>query len=371
VSSIPHLDRGRRWPLVLIVALVVVLAAGWSVLWYYAAGVAETKIPELRARGSQAGYRVDCGRQTLGGFPFRIELRCTGVDVELRNAALAITLKEVLAAVQVYQPTLALAEMTAPLILGQMGRTPEWTANWTLAQASVRGLPGPLERVSLAFDKPDLARSAGGAPAPFARAEHFEVHARQAPRLPQDPPATDLAINFTKASVPGVAKIPDQPIDGEIAATLRGLNDFRPRPLARVLRDLQAANGRLDVTRARIRQGEILAVGQGTLTLTPRGMLDGQIQLTVAGLEQLVVVLGVDKAIGQASQRALDRYVPGLNLDSLLGPRGNAAVAAAGVAMLGQPAELEGRQAVALPLRFADGVVFLGPLKVGEMQSLF
>jgi hypothetical protein len=63
--------------------------------------------------------------------------------------------------------------------------------------------------------------------------------------------------------------------------------------------------------------------------------------------------------------------VPGLNLQSLLGPRGNSALAAMGASMLGQPAELEGRQAVTLPLRFADGVVFLGPLRVGQMAPLF
>jgi hypothetical protein len=39
--------------------------------------------------------------------------------------------------------------------------------------------------------------------------------------------------------------------------------------------------------------------------------------------------------------------------------------------MIGQPAELEGRQAVTLPLRFTDGVVFLGPLRVGEIAPLF
>jgi hypothetical protein len=156
-----------------------------------------------------------------------------------------------------------------------------------------------------------------------------------------------------------------------MAGTLRGLTELSAKPWPQLLRDLQAANGRLDVTQARIRQGDILAVGRGTLRLTPRGALDGEMQLTIAGLEQLMTVLGIDKAVGQASQNALSRLAPGLNLDRLLGPGGNAALAAAGAAMLGQPAELEGRQAVALPLRFADGVVFLGPVRVGELAPLF
>src|SRR5262249_62110785 len=98
--------------------------------------------------------------------------------------------------------------------------------------------------------------------------------------------------------------------------------------------------------------------------ITERGTLDGELQLTVAGIDRLVTVLGVDRAVGQASQRALDRVAPGLNLDRLLGPRGGAALAAAGAAMPGQAAELEGRRARAAPPRLSAGVRFLGARRV-------
>jgi hypothetical protein len=84
-----------------------------------------------------------------------------------------------------------------------------------------------------------------------------------------------------------------------------------------------------------------------------------------------MTALGLDKAVGHASQNALDRVAPGLDLNRLLGSHGNAALAAMGATMLGQPTQLEGRQAVALPLRFADGAVFLGPLKVADVAPLF
>ena len=44
---------------------------------------------------------------------------------------------------------------------------------------------------------------------------------------------------------------------------------------------------------------------------------------------------------------------------------------AAGVSLMGQPTELEGKRAVTLPLRFDDGLVSLGPLKLGVTPSLF
>jgi hypothetical protein len=359
----------RRWPIVLPLALVVVLAAAWSGFWYYAAGRAETELAAWRAREAAAGRDLSCGAQSFAGFPFRFELRCAEPALGLPKARLSLKAREMLAAVQVYQPTLLIAEFGGPLAITDEGRGERFTLGWSLAQASVRGVPQP-ERVALVLDKPALARAAGAAEA-LANAEHLEFHLRQAPRLTQDPPVLDLALSVVKALVPAAPRVPNVPIDAEIAGTLRGLNDLAPKPWPQLLRELQAANGRLDVTKARIQQGDILGTGSGTLSLTARGTLDGQLQLTIAGIEQLVTLLGVDKAVGQASQKALDRYAPGLNLDRLLGSRGNAALAAAGAAMLGQPAELEGRKAVTLPLRFADGVVFLGPLRVGEIAPLF
>jgi hypothetical protein len=361
----------RRWRLALLLAVVVVVAAGWTGLWFYAAKRADAELAAWRNREAAAGRVVGCGTQRIAGFPFRIEIRCTDPTLTLQASQLTFRLKDLLAAVQIYQPTLLIGEFTGPLTVANDGRPPDIVADWSLAQTSVHGLTSEPDRVSVVLDKPSLARPASPAAQTLASAEHLELHARQAPRLPQDPPVLDLALDLKQALLPAFAQVPEGPIDAEIAATLRGLTDLRPKPLPALLRDLQAANGRLDITHARVRQGEIVGVGQGTLSLTARGTLDGQLQLTVAGVEQLMAALGLDKKVGQASQNALDRVAPGLNLDRLLGPRGNAALAAAGVAMLGQPAELEGRRAVTLPLRFADGVVFLGPLRAGELPPLF
>ena len=361
----------RRWRLALLLALVVLVAAGWTGLWSYAAKRADAELAAWRDREAAAGRAVGCGTQRIAGFPFRIEITCVDPTLNLQASQLTFRLKDLLAAVQIYQPTLLIGEFTGPLTVANDGRPPDMVADWSLAQTSVHGLPSEPDRVSVVLDKPSLARPASPAAQTLASAEHLELHARQAPRLPQDPPVLDLALDLKQALLPAFAQVPEGPIDAEIAASLRGLTDLRPKPLPALLRDLQAANGRLDITHARVRQGEIIGVGQGTLSLTARGTLDGQLQLTVAGLEQLMAALGLDKKVGQASQNALDRVAPGLNLDRLLGPRGNAALAAAGVAMLGQPAELEGRRAVTLPLRFADGVVFLGPLRAGELPPLF
>jgi hypothetical protein len=359
----------RRWRIVLPLALVVVLAAGWSAFWLYAKARAQTELAAWSKREAAAGRVLSCASQDFGGFPFRFELACGAPEFTLTRAHVSLKARDMHAAVQVYQPSLAIAEFGGPLTVAD-DAGPAFTVKWTLAQASLRGLPTmPPERVSFVLDRPTVARNGGQET--LARAAHAEFHVRQAPRLPQDPPVFDLALDLMQAILPGVPRVPATPIDAQITGTLQGLTDFSPRPFAQLLRDLQAANGRLDVKQARIQQGNVLGVGRGTLHLTARGTLDGELELTIAGIEDLMSALGLDRAVGQASQNALDRVAPGLNLDRLLGSRGNAALAVMGANMLGRPTELEGRKAVALPLRFSDGAVFLGPLKVGEIAPLF
>jgi hypothetical protein len=156
---------------------------------------------------------------------------------------------------------------------------------------------------------------------------------------------------------------------------LRGLKDFAPKPWPQRLRELQASGGRIEIKSARVQQEDTIAVANGVLGLSPSGRLDGQLQLTVANLEKLMPRLGLDRMLaqGRAPQLdktfgALDRIMPGLGNIA----RQNAGPAiAAGVNIMGEPAQLEGKRAVKLPLRFDDGTVFLGPLKVGNTPPLF
>ena len=117
-------------------------------------------------------------------------------------------------------------------------------------------------------------------------------------------------------------------------------------------------------------------------------MLDGELQMVVAGLEKIVPALGIDKILEQGvSQETLDRLAPGLKaeqvdkamgaLDKLIPGLGNVvrqqAPAALGgiVGMLGQKTTLEGKPAQAFPLRFADGAVYLGRIRIAQTQPLF
>lgn len=375
----PELRPRRRWPLVAIVGAVVLAAAVWAGIWFYAAARARTAMEGWRAREARIGRFYDCASRDLGGFPFRIEVKCAAPTAEWRTfqPPFALRAKDIHVAAQVYDPTLLIAEIAAPLHLGEPNQPPSMQANWRLAQVSLRGTPRHPQRVSMAFDAPRLERMTAPVAELMVAAEQIELHGRMVAGSADANPVIEMVVRATQAAAPALGPLSRQPFDLEIESQLTGLKDFSAKPWTARLREVQARGGKLEIVRARLRQGEVIAVANGLLGLTPSGHLDGELQLTVAHLDKLLPALGVDQEQEPQAQlpgrlnsavNALNRLAPGLG-DAARERAGPALVA--GANLLGTPTELEGQRAVRLPLRFDGGKVRLGPLRIGRTPALF
>jgi hypothetical protein len=359
----------------------VLLGVVWTGFWFYAAHRADLEIARWRAQEAQNGRIFECGRQQIGGYPFRIEVNCADPSIELQKSQppLAGAAKNALFTVQVYDPTLVIGEFAGPLSIGEPSRPPDATAKWTLAQASLRGRPLAPERLSIVLDNAEITQSGAGATTNNVAAEHVELHGQVVGGSAAADPVVELGLRLTNGTASTQALA--QPTSGVMSATLHGLRNLSPKPWREELRELAQANGRLEIEQAKFTQGEIAAVGSGTLTIKPNGRIDGQIKLTVAGLERLIGLLGIDQAVTQyLAQRSggmtvdklasgLDRLMPGLG-GAVRGQSG-ANLAAAGISMLGEPTQLDGRRAVALPLRFVDSAILLGPIAIGQVPQVF
>ena len=364
--------RRRRWPLFLPFALVVLLAAGWTAVWFYAAARAEQEIASFREREFKAGRLQDCASQSIGGYPFRIEVRCGAATFTFNGTpTVELKLPSVLAAVQVYDPGLLIAEFSGPLNVSEPGRAPAYVVNWSLGQASARGLPSKIARASLALDKPTVRDTSiiGNGNDTVFRAQRLELHGREAAGSTPGNPSIDTVVRVNGGVADKLHPILAKPIDAEVAAVLRGLTDVTPKPWPVRFREWQAHDGELEIVKARLQQEDVIAVGAGTLKLTPRGALDGNLQVTVVGIEKVLKMLDIERFMSEgqigATINALDKLIPGLGGIA----RQNAAPGL--VAALGQRTVLEGKQAVAFPVRFNDGAVSLGPFQVGVLPPLF
>jgi hypothetical protein len=393
------IDLSRRrplWPVFVAPGLVVLAAIAWSAFWFYAASQVDQTVDVWRAREAKAGRIYDCAKRHVAGFPFRLEVTCEGASVTLvaqtaqGAAAAPVTaqLGKILVVAQIYTPKLLIAEFTAPATLAERGQPPSLQVNWRTARSSIAGLPGTPERVALVFDDAAIDRIGGAAPLPLARATHLELHGRLAEDSTVDHPVIEAALQINGGSILELHPLLAQPFDADIRAKVRGLRDFSPKPWPDRFREIQAAGGRIEITQSRIQQGDLISVAAGSLGLTANGRLDGELQMTVAGIEKVIPALGIEKMLEEGvPQATLDRLAPGVksqDVNNLLGSldrmipglgkvvRQNASAGVtAGINALGTPAELEGKKARSFPLRFVDGAVFLGPIKVGDTPPLF
>jgi hypothetical protein len=337
--------RNRRY--VTLVVLVFVAAAAWAAFWKYAEGAARDNLASWKAREAEAGRVYDCGAQTTGGFPFRFEIVCDGASAVIRGVASPVEIKtsNIHIATQVYQPNLLITEVTGPLTIGEPGRPPLFTADWKLAQSSVRGTPHDPQRLSVVIDAPSV-KQAGVGPLLFA-ADRLEFHARMLEGSAQANPVIEVVARTVKVSTPVAGPAAATPVNLEIDAVLRGLGSLKPEPLPQRLREFTQAGGKIEVRKVRLERGDTLAVGSGELTLNRQGRLEGRLNTTVAGAEALI------NDIAAANQKKLGFSI------------------SIGSGLLGGDRKLDGRPAMSLPLRVNDGLIYLGPLKLGEIPPLF
>ena len=390
----PAPRRRPLWRLFILPAILLVAAIVWSGFWFYAASEVGVRADAWRAQEAKAGRIYDCGKRSVAGYPFRLEVRCEDASVTLvsqtagAGAPFTARLGEIMVIASIYQPKLLIAEFKAPATIADSGQPPSLKVNWSVGRSSVAGLPAVPERASIVFDNPSIERVNGPVETPLARANRVELHGRLAEGSSIADPVIQTALQISGGSIQELHPLLATPFESDVQTKLSGLKDFSPKPWPERFREMQAAGGKVEIVRSRIQQGELVAVAAGTLGLNAQGQIEGELQMTVTGLERVIPALGIDKMLEQGvPQATLDRVAPGVksqDLTNLFGALDKAIPGlgkvvkqntnvgvAVGINSLGTAAELEGKKARSFPLRFVDGAVLLGPLKVGQIPPLF
>lgn len=377
-----RLARRQRWRIIAPIAIVIVLALVWVGLWYYAATIADRTLAGWVEREAAAGRIYSCSSQSIGGFPLRIEARCSDAAVEVRSQQppYAVKAKAVSFAAEVWHPTRLIGDVAGPLALSELGQPPFAVADWARAHLTVRGVPPDPESVSIELDGSHLNRT-GGNGATIFEAKRADIRGVLAAGSPNHHPVIEVSVHLAGAKMPTLHPLLAEPIDAELDAELRGFKDLSPKPWADRFREMQAAGGSFEIKSLHIMQSNAIVVGAGTLSVNAQGKLDGLVRVAIVGIEHLVPLLAIDRLIAQGVDRlsggagsaaqgaaAFDRLVPGLS--GALRESANATLIE-NLKKMGQPSSIDDQPAIVLPLRFVDGSIYLGMLRVGEASPLF
>src|SRR6185437_8719427 len=377
----PPVPPPRRTYLRIVVPLAVLvgLAVIWCGVWYYAAGVANRTLTGWMATEAAAGRVYTCGQEGITGFPLSIQVRCVQAAAAFKSTQPPFDLaaKDITFTAQIWRPSVLVGDVVGPVTVAEPGRTPSFVADWASARMLVNGLPPNPQALSIDVERPHLDRGGGGA---LFTADNAQLNARIVSGSIQNQPVVDVTLHFTAVTAPTVHRLLAAPLRGDLEVVLRGFKDLEQKPLAQRFRELHDNNGAIELKSLRLTRADAILVGSGTVTVNARGRLDGTLQVAVYGLDALIPQLGIDRAIqqqidrlagaGQAEQglEALNRIVPGLGG---IVRQGTTATVVDNIKKMGKPTQIDDKPAVALPLRLADGAVYLGIFRMGERPPLF
>jgi hypothetical protein len=379
--AVPH-RRGRTF--LMLALLAVVLAAAWCGGWYYAASVADSTLAGWVEREAAAGRVYNCGSQGITGFPFRIQAHCAEASAALKTIQppFVVAANDVTFTAQVYHPTLLVGEVTSPVTVQAPGETaPSFVATWSLGRLSVSGFPPNPDSFTVDIDHLHLDHGTGTNAVTWFAADNAQLNAQIVSGSANNRPVIDTVLHFTAAIAPTLHRVTADPMQGDIEIVVRGLKDLSPKPLAERFREMRANGGNFEIKALRLERTDAVVVGAGTLTVNEHGRLDGTVNVAIAGIENIVPLLGIDQMIDQGVSRmtgmngqpgqglaALDRLVPGL---SGAVRQGAAASVIDNIKKMGQPTEIDKKPATILPLRISDGSVYLAMIRVGAIPPLF
>lgn len=374
MSAIQPLPRRSHRRVLLPTALLLVLALAWSAAWVYLRDRTDRMLTRAMADQAAQGRTLTCQDRSLGGYPFRLELRCRDARLEVARdkSRVVATAPALLVVAQVYDPRHLILELTGPMAVATPDDGRSAVVTWRTAEASLVTGDGPPERGDLVLD--GLSATLDADPAPVLGDAHLDFHARRA--AGQDPDAEsagtpnqgagdrsagdrialsdsayDVVARLDAASIPALdASLGGtQPVKAEFQGTVTHLGAFGPAPLPDRLKTWAEQGGAMQVVLARLDRGPSALRAQGEVSLDRQGRPSGQLTVALAGVQEL----------GGGLKRA---GVDTGNLLSLLG---------FGLQVLGKPTNIDGRPAAEVPITLAGGRARAGAFPLGKLPSLF
>ena len=334
-----------RWSLYLPAGAFLVLCAGWSAFWYLAATSTEAALDDWFVQEKQIGRVWTCPDKSVGGFPFRIEIRCTGPKFSGRLAGMSGSgsVGDLLVAANLYNPALIVAEIASPLAFRSESGAVQVGLSWKLFRASHRSRNGAFEAGSLELDEANLRIEGAGVTVVEGQATKFETHLRPNPDRDPAVAALDLAVRISGARAPILDSFTGEPapLDGVILTTILRSDAIMGSNFGTAAERWRNMRGSIEVREVKAAKGDARIEASGQFDLDAAHRPHGSLALQASGLSPILQRYGVP--------------VAGLAIGDLLG------------GLLGggrPPAEKSGPAALQLPLTLENGRVSIGPVRL-------
>ena len=287
--------------------IVLALAVIWSVYWLIALGIAKERLSEQRMIMADRGVNLSCTQEGWGGYPFHLEYTCRSPAAIVEGEGELRSTNLLLVALA-YAPWQVVALVDGPTTVSLQG-TPPIEVNHERILAAVTFKSGTKPSVSL--ELPVLSVPGLG------RLKELVLYTR-----PLGTKDVELALRVTNLEYQSPGHPPFTLDIGSLRGTIQ-------------------LDRTITVQEFDLQQGTLRYWGAGTLSLDSEHRISGKIDTETNDISSLLAFLAPHLNLSGAQIA---------NLKTMLGLLGNAAKA---------------------PLIARDGILYLGPLKIAELEPIY
>jgi hypothetical protein len=327
------------WLPFVVLALAV---AGWSAVWFWAKGQAQSRIDEAVQTLGRAGWQLTWKERQIGGYPFRMDVTLT--DARIREPS-GWALESPRIEGEAYMHAITHWLIAAPegiTFVRPVGGPV--AVKGDLIRASVSHFDTRPPSVSFEGVKLTFTPQPGAQPFALTTADRVEFHLRAGP---DDEGGVFARLDNGKARLSGLfARVAgDKPISIVWNSTLSKMSAFAGADWPEAVRHWTDAGGRMTVRQAGITAGEaVVGSNAGNLGVGHDGRLSGLLDVTLRQAPRALGALG--------DEGVIDR---------------DAAQAATAVA----EARRGGDEAARATLDFQAGRTTLGPVALGPAPKVY
>ncbi len=159
------------------------------------------------------------------------------------------------------------------------------------------------DRVSVVLDGAQFYRVHQTSMEPWLTGDRLEVSAKLDPNSTPSKPVFDILARIFGGSMPRSKPLASPPFHADVAAILHGVSSAGPKRLLAQLKDWQSRGGHLDVTSARLQQGDAIATATGNIGLTESGHIDGALHVKAIGAYKQIARALVGNGQGNTTDR--------------------------------------------------------------------
>jgi len=281
-----------RWKLYAPYVALLVLALGWSVYWYVASRATQQALESWFAQERSFGRVWSCGERTVGGYPFRIELRCSNPSFEGRLGAAQgkARIGDLLAASHLYNPKLIVGEFKSPLNFRAQDHGVEIGIEWRKLLISHRMGVSPGQ-TSIEMED-GVLRAKDPMVQIDLRSERFEFHLRP---TPETEASLDVALRFVKLQSAPLDQLTGEtsPIDAVVSVSFAQSRAFNGANLAQSLENWRLAQGKLQINEFKLAKANARLEIKGPLSLDEARRIRGKLDIDANGLGRLLAAQGI------------------------------------------------------------------------------